>query len=46
MGLANYNAECRVIVMRFSGEWRTTIDKLGQWIDFNNDYKTMDPSFM
>jgi isoleucyl-tRNA synthetase len=46
MGLANYNAECRAIVMRFSGEWRTTIDRLGRWIDFDNDYKTMDPSFM
>jgi isoleucyl-tRNA synthetase len=46
MGLANYNAECRAIVMRFSGEWRTTVDRLGRWIDFDNDYKTMDPSFM
>lgn len=39
MGLENYNAECRAIVMRYSSEWRTTIDRLGRWIDFDNDYK-------
>ncbi|KAH7397744.1 tRNA synthetases class I-domain-containing protein [Cadophora sp. MPI-SDFR-AT-0126] len=46
LGLEKYNAECRAIVMRFSAEWRTTIDRLGRWIDFDNDYKTMDPKFM
>ncbi|KAG9257659.1 tRNA synthetases class I-domain-containing protein [Emericellopsis atlantica] len=45
-GLDRYNAECRAIVMRFAGEWRHTIDRLGRWIDFDNDYKTMDPNFM
>lgn len=39
MGLAKYNEECRAIVMRYSSEWRTTIDRLGRWIDFDNDYK-------
>ncbi|RCI14333.1 hypothetical protein L249_5945 [Ophiocordyceps polyrhachis-furcata BCC 54312] len=45
-GIEKYNAECRSIVMRFSEEWRKTIERLGRWIDFDNDYKTMDPSFM
>ena len=46
MGLEKYNAECRSIVMRYATEWRETIDRLGRWIDFDNDYKTMDPTFM
>jgi isoleucyl-tRNA synthetase len=46
LGLEQYNAECRAIVMRFAAEWRQTIDRLGRWIDFDNDYKTMDTSFM
>ncbi|KAI9671543.1 MAG: isoleucine--tRNA ligase [Caeruleum heppii] len=46
LGLAKYNAECRAIVMRFASEWRETIDRLGRWIDFDNDYKTMNVSFM
>lgn len=39
MGIAKYNAECRAIVMRYASEWRQTIDRLGRWIDFENDYK-------
>lgn len=38
-GIEEYNAKCRAIVMRYSGEWRKTIDRLGRWIDFDNDYK-------
>ncbi|KAI9798135.1 MAG: isoleucine--tRNA ligase, partial [Sarcosagium campestre] len=45
-GIEKYNAECRAIVMRFASEWRRTIDRLGRWIDFDDDYKTMDTSFM
>ncbi|KAH0838973.1 Isoleucine--tRNA ligase, cytoplasmic [Fonsecaea pedrosoi] len=46
MGIAKYNAECKAIVMRYAAEWRETIDRLGRWIDFDNDYKTMNPTFM
>eukprot|EP01038_Epipyxis_sp_PR26KG_P005823 gene5823-8029_t len=46
MGVANYNAECRSIVTRYTGEWEKTVTRLGRWIDFKNDYKTMDPEFM
>ncbi|ORY63975.1 tRNA synthetases class I-domain-containing protein [Pseudomassariella vexata] len=46
MGLDKYNKECRAIVMRYREEWRHTIERLGRWIDFDNDYKTMDPTFM
>ncbi|GAA5879032.1 hypothetical protein JCM3774_004476 [Rhodotorula dairenensis] len=46
MGIDKYNAECRAIVMRYSSEWRKTVERLGRWIDFDNDYKTLNPSFM
>lgn len=46
MGIEKYNAECKAIVMRYASEWRQTIDRLGRWIDFDNDYKTMDTSYM
>jgi isoleucyl-tRNA synthetase len=39
LGIEKYNEECRAIVMRFAGEWRQTIERLGRWIDFDNDYK-------
>ncbi|GIL48146.1 hypothetical protein Vafri_4840 [Volvox africanus] len=46
MGIGTYNEECRSIVMRYSKEWEKTVKRLGRWIDFENDYKTLDPSFM
>ncbi|XP_029990139.1 isoleucine--tRNA ligase, cytoplasmic isoform X2 [Sphaeramia orbicularis] len=46
MGIAEYNKQCRNIVMRYSNEWETSVKRMGRWIDFNNDYKTLYPWFM
>jgi isoleucyl-tRNA synthetase len=46
MGVATYNDACRAIVQRYTKEWEKTVTRLGRWIDFENDYKTMDPEFM
>ncbi|KAF8530134.1 isoleucine-tRNA ligase [Hysterangium stoloniferum] len=46
MGIAKYNAECRAIVMRYSSEWKATVERMGRWIDFDKDYKTLNPTFM
>ncbi|XP_066158499.1 isoleucine--tRNA ligase, cytoplasmic [Euwallacea fornicatus] len=46
MGIKKYNEECRKIVSRYSSEWEYTISRLGRWIDFKNDYKTLYPWFM
>lgn len=32
--------------MRYSGEWEKTVKRMGRWIDFKRDYKTLDLSFM
>eukprot|EP01124_Arcella_intermedia_P022504 TRINITY_DN3362_c0_g1_i1.p1 TRINITY_DN3362_c0_g1~~TRINITY_DN3362_c0_g1_i1.p1 ORF type:complete len:1073 (-),score=204.87 TRINITY_DN3362_c0_g1_i1:40-3258(-) len=45
-GIANYNEACRSIVMTYSSEWRKIVTRIGRWIDFDNDYKTMDAKFM
>ncbi|XP_057959280.1 isoleucine--tRNA ligase, cytoplasmic [Malania oleifera] len=46
MGIDNYNEACRSIVTRFVEEWEKVITRTGRWIDFRNDYKTMDLKFM
>lgn len=46
LGVAGYNNECRSIVQRYVTEWRQTITRLGRWVDFDNDYKTMDAWYM
>ena len=45
-GIAGYNNECRSIVQRYASEWRKTITRIGRWVDFDHDYKTMNPEFM
>lgn len=45
-GIKNYNDECRKIVMRCAAQWEEIVNRFGRWIDFENDYKTMDLSFM
>ncbi|XP_048878038.1 isoleucine--tRNA ligase, cytoplasmic [Brienomyrus brachyistius] len=46
MGIAEYNKQCRNIVMRYSKEWEVSVTRMGRWIDFKNDYKTLYPWFM
>ncbi|XP_065174061.1 isoleucine--tRNA ligase, cytoplasmic-like [Atheta coriaria] len=46
MGIGNYNAECRKIVTRYVNEWESIMTRIGRWIDFKNDYKTLYPWFM
>lgn len=46
LGIAHYNNECRNIVQRYTKEWEKTISRLGRWVDFENDYRTMEPWFM
>ena len=46
MGVDKYNDTCRGIVTRYTKEWERTVTRLGRWVDFENDYKTMDPTFM
>ncbi|KAI8051695.1 isoleucyl-tRNA synthetase [Syncephalis plumigaleata] len=46
MGIEKYNEECRAIVMRYSNEWKKTVERTGRWIDFDNAYKTLHTPFM
>jgi isoleucyl-tRNA synthetase len=45
-GIENFNRACRAGVLRYTAQWRKTMRRLGRWVDFDNDYKTMDPAFM
>ena len=45
-GIANFNDACRASVLRYTNEWEKTVTRLGRWVDFKNDYKTMQPEYM
>ncbi len=45
-GVDAFNEQCRSMVSTYVAEWRKTVARMGRWVDFDNDYKTMDPDFM
>ncbi|MEI6805075.1 MAG: isoleucine--tRNA ligase [Myxococcaceae bacterium] len=45
-GVDKFNEACRSGVLKHTEEWEKTITRLGRWVDFKNNYKTMDTSFM
>ncbi|MFF0498079.1 isoleucine--tRNA ligase [Nocardia aobensis] len=46
MGLAEFNAACKSSVLRYTNEWRDYVTRQARWVDFDNDYKTLDLDFM
>ena len=46
LGIPKFNAACRESVLRYAGEWRNYMRRLGRWVDMDNEYRTMDKSFM
>lgn len=45
-GVEKFNDFCRADVLKYSGIWVDMFKRIGRWVDFNNDYKTMNLSFM
>lgn len=45
-GIAKFNEECRSIVQRYTSEWEKTVHRMGRWVDFQQNWKTMDKNFM
>ncbi|HEX2290509.1 MAG TPA: isoleucine--tRNA ligase, partial [Pseudonocardiaceae bacterium] len=46
MGVADFNAACRTSVLRYTREWRDYVTRQARWVDFDNDYKTLDLDYM
>jgi isoleucyl-tRNA synthetase len=46
MGVDVFNEKCRGIVLRYTKEWRSIVQRMGRWVDFDHDYKTMDATYM
>ena len=45
-GIETFNASCRESVLKYTSEWQETVTRQARWVDFENDYKTMDLSYM
>lgn len=46
MGIAKFNEASRESVLRYTGEWRDYVTRQARWVDFDNDYKTLDVTYM
>lgn len=46
MGIAAFNDACRASVLRYTDEWQQYVTRQARWVDFDNDYKTLDLSYM
>ncbi|MEE9417576.1 MAG: isoleucine--tRNA ligase [Acidimicrobiales bacterium] len=45
-GIEKFNEQCRTSVLRYTSEWEETVTRQARWVDFENDYKTMDLDYM
>ena len=46
LGVDVFNEKSRSMVLKYVSEWRKTVTRMGRWVDFDHDYKTMQPEFM
>ncbi|MBI4234804.1 isoleucine--tRNA ligase [Candidatus Peregrinibacteria bacterium] len=46
IGKHDFNEKCRAAVLKYTAEWEATVTRMGRWVDFKNDYKTMSSAFM
>ena len=45
-GLDKFNDYCRSSVLRYTSEWQRYVTRQARWVDFENDYKTLDTPYM
>ncbi|KUH87566.1 MULTISPECIES: isoleucine--tRNA ligase [unclassified Mycobacterium] len=46
MGIEKFNDACRASVLRYTNEWQAYVTRQARWVDFENDYKTLDLGYM
>jgi len=46
LGIEAFNAKCRESVLRYTDEWQAYVRRQARWVNFDHDYKTLDPDYM
>ncbi|HEY6739024.1 MAG TPA: isoleucine--tRNA ligase, partial [Actinopolymorphaceae bacterium] len=46
MGVGAFNEACRTSVLRYTRDWERYVTRQARWVDFENDYKTLDLTYM
>jgi isoleucyl-tRNA synthetase len=45
-GVDKFNEACRTSVLRYTKDWERYVNRQARWVDFENDYKTLDLPYM
>ena len=45
-GIDKFNEYCKVSVLQYTSDWERYVTRQARWVDFSNDYKTLDTSYM
>ena len=45
-GMGRFNDFCRSSVLKYTQDWEEIVTRQARWVDFENDYKTMDRPYM
>ncbi len=45
-GIEKFNEYCKESVLRYTSDWERYVTRQARWVDFANDYKTLDVSYM
>ncbi|NQV98021.1 MAG: isoleucine--tRNA ligase [Acidimicrobiaceae bacterium] len=45
-GIDKFNDYCRISVLQYTNDWERYVTRQARWVDFENDYKTLDTSYM
>ncbi|MFC6021907.1 isoleucine--tRNA ligase [Plantactinospora solaniradicis] len=46
LGVAKFNDACRTSVLAYTRDWERYVNRQARWVDFGNDYKTLDLDYM
>ncbi|MCG8922417.1 isoleucine--tRNA ligase [Lentzea sp. CC55] len=46
LGIEKFNEACRTSVLQYTDQWREYVTRQARWVDFDNDYKTLDLDYM
>ena len=46
LGIETFNEACRTSVLKYTDDWQEYVTRQARWVDFEHDYKTLNPDYM
>lgn len=46
LGIDKFNEACKSTVLKYADEWKSYVNRIGRWTEYDGAYKTMDNTYM